>query len=480
MTVSVRVRIAPAPTGYLHVGTARAALYNWLFARKAGGRFILRIEDTDVVRSQHEMVEVILDSLHWLGLDWDEGPYFQSRRRELYTARARQLLAAGKAYRCFCRPDELEARRREPSGVQREWKYDRACLRLSKEEQEAREREGQRFAVRFLVPEGRTSFVDLIHGPLERENVEIEDFVLLKSAGTPTYQLACVADDADLAITHVIRGDDHVANTFKQLMLFQALDLTPPRFGHLPLILGADRAKLSKRKGAAAVTEFREAGFLPEAFVNFLALLGWAPPGGEQEFFTREELIGQFSLERVGKSGAVFDLRKLEWMNSHYLQTLDGESLFDAALPFLLEAGYFSEASATQEKPWIIRVLMLLRERAKTLHDFIDLGSYFFAPGDPEVDPALLRKYLGRPAVREGLGLLGDRLDDLADFGAAGIESALRDVAQQTGLKAADLIHPLRLAVTGREGGPSLFALLEVLGGKRVLRRLRGFCVRAP
>lgn len=341
---------------------------------------------------------------------------------------------------------------------------------MGEEEKADRERRGLRYGIRFLVPEGAISFDDLVYGRQSRENAEIEDFVLVKSDGMPSYQLACVADDLEMRISHVIRGDDHIANTFKQTLLYQALGIDPPKFAHLPLILGADRAKLSKRKGAVAVTDYRDRGFLPEAMVNFLVLLGWAP-GDDREFLTRKEMIELFSLERVNTSGAVFDVQKLEWMNYHYLQQLSDEELLDAVMPALIRSGYFSGPPTGEQKTWVTLVLSLLKGRAKVLTDFSDLGSYFFSDRI-DYNPVLLAKHFSRSEAREALKLLSDRFRTRPEFKRETIETDLREVAQERGLRAADLIHPLRVAVSGRETGPGLFEMLEVLGKEKVLERI--------
>ena len=330
--MSVRVRFAPSPTGYLHVGGARTALFNWLFARGRAGTFILRIEDTDVERSRVEMTAAILDGMKWLGLEWDEGPYYQSQRRDLHRSTVRELRDRGKAYPCFCDPAELQSRRHEAEKSGQTWRYDRTCLRLTAEEARTRSAAGETPCTRFQVPEGVTSWDNRVHGLTSFSNDTLEDFVLARSDGTPTYHLSVVSDDIDMGITDVIRGDDHISNTPKQILLYRALGKEPPAFAHLPLILGPDKKRLSKRHGAVAVTEYREAGFLPEALFNFLALLGWSP-GDDREYLPRQELVRLFSFEGVGKKGAVFDEQKLEWLNGQYINALPAGAIREAIRP---------------------------------------------------------------------------------------------------------------------------------------------------
>lgn len=463
----VRVRIAPAPTGFFHVGTARTALYNWLFARKNHGKFILRIEDTDVKRSTSEMVDVIIESLKWLGLDWDEGPIFQSERLAIYRKYAEELLDKGLVYPCYCTREELQARSREGT-----WGYDRRCLSLTEEEKLKFEREGRPKAFRFCVPEGKTSFFDEIHGWIEKDNSDIEDFVILKSDGTPTYNLACVVDDAQLGITHVIRGDDHIPNTPKQIMLYEALGLKPPKFAHLPLILGEDRSKFSKRHGCVAVTEYREQGYLSDALVNFLALLGWSP-GDDREIMSREELISAFSLQRVIKRGAIFDTKKLLWMNGEYINRLDSETLLKEVSVFLIKEHLLDRESLERKRSWVMSVLNLLKSRAKLLSDFPRMGDYFFTE-EYSVDEEGMSKYIDKSTIQRLL-LVKEKLVRLASFTKEDTEKAVRELAAELDIKAAMLIHPIRVAVTGKQAGPGLFEILEVLGKNRVVSRIERF-----
>jgi glutamyl-tRNA synthetase len=429
-----RVRFAPSPTGYLHVGGARTALFNWLFARRHGGTFILRIEDTDAQRSSWDMVAGIVEGLRWLGLDWDEGPdvggphapYFQSQRLEKYQARARALVAEGKAY------------------------HD----------------EG---AVRFKVPTGRTRFDDVVHGPIGFENEHIEDFVILRSDGQPTYHLSVVVDDVDMEITHVVRGDDHVSNTPKQVLLYEAFGKPVPGFAHVPLILGPDKKRLSKRHGATSVTEYHRLGYLPEAMVNFLALLGWAP-GGDREVLTREELISLFTLDDISGGSAVFNPEKLDWFNQQHIARLSGAALLARIEDRLRSAGLWRDSLKGSESSWIEQVLTLLKPRVKKLDQLVDELRPFLVD-DPEIDPAAAAKYLTsdvRPAVMS----FADELAGSAAFDAQSIETILRTAADRLGIKGAALIHATRVAVTGRAVSAGLFDVLALLGRERVVHRL--------
>ncbi|MBI5166870.1 MAG: glutamate--tRNA ligase, partial [candidate division NC10 bacterium] len=369
----VRVRFAPSPTGYLHVGGARTALYNWLFARHHKGTFILRIEDTDVERSTEEAAGAIVEGMTWLGLEWDEGPYRQAERLKLYQKYARELVEAGRAYYCYCTPEELEARRKTALAEGRSPKYDGRCRDL-------RERDKTRpHAIRLRLPQvGRTVVHDLIHGDVVFENAELDDFILLRSDGFPTYNFACVVDDSLMGITHVIRGDDHLSNTPRQVLLYQALGFSPPQFAHLPMILGPDRTRLSKRHGATSVQAYKEIGYLPEALVNYLARLGWSH--GDQEVFSREELIQYFSLEKVGKTPAVFDPAKLEWLNGHYLRSAEPARLADLLPSFWEEGGVGRGGElARRDKSWLQGVARLFQERAKTLSELAYSTRFLFA-----------------------------------------------------------------------------------------------------
>jgi len=472
-----RVRFAPSPTGYLHVGGARTALFNWLFARRLGGVLVLRIEDTDVERSSDEMVEGILDGLRWLGLDWDEGPkiggpygpYFQSARLDRYRAMAEQLVAEGHAYYCYCTPATLKAKRDAAELTGAAWKYDRVCCALTGDEIAAREREHAPRAIRFRVPQGITRFDDLVHGPIEFDGANIEDFVLLRSDGHPTYQLSVVSDDVEMKITHVVRGDDHISNTPKQILLYRAAGAEIPKFAHVPLILGADKKRLSKRHGATSVTEYSRQGYLPEAMFNFLALLGWSP-GDDREVLSRDELVAAFSLEGISGGNAVFNTEKLDWFNQQHLMRLAPGELGRRLQPWLDRAGLWNDAFLGDRHAWFFAVLELLKPRAKRLGDFAELGRFFFSDAI-EYEEAAVEKHLRAPGMDEHLLALDQALAKLEAFDAASTEAAVRETAEARGVKAATLIHAVRVVLTGKTVSPGLFEVLALIGRARVHSR---------
>ncbi len=466
----VRVRFAPSPTGYLHVGGARTALYNWLYARQKEGTFILRIEDTDVEKSSGEMAEAIIAGLTWLGIDWDEGPHYQSGNREKHQDAVDRLLERGAAYRCFCPKEVVDEEKKAAMEIGAPAVYPGACRDLPKELVDHRLDAGDPYTVRFRTPPGETTFTDEVYGSITTDNRLIGDFVLLRSDGSPTYNLAVVVDDSDMAITHVIRGEDHLSNTPKQILIYRALDLSPPTFAHLPLILGSDKQRLSKRHGAVSVGVYHEEGILPEALFNFLALLGWSP-GDDREIMTREEIIKSFSLERVIKKGAVFDPEKLEWMNSQYFSSAPPERLMELVTPLLKDAGFFDPSFLVDRKEWYGRVLVLLRDRAHRLHDFVVHGEPFFTD-DFEYDPDAVTKRWKSDSTVDFLIASRDTLNALDPFTAGTIEGAVRGLAEELGVSASKLIHPIRVAVTGRAVGPGLFELLEVLGKETTSTRI--------
>ena len=469
-TSQVRVRIAPSPTGFFHVGSARTALYNWLFARHHKGAFILRVEDTDIERSSPEMIKVILDGLSWLGLDWDEGPFFQSQRLSLYRRCAEKLLETDKAYYCYCNPEDLEKEKQEAYKQKKDWQYDRRCLNLSKAEQEAKEKAHTPKAVRFLVPDHAVSYSDLVHGTIEREAQNIEDFIILRADRTPTYNLACVIDDHEMGISHVIRAVDHITNTPKQILLYEALGLAKPEFAHLPLILGADKKKLSKRHGAVSVMNYRERGFMPEAVVNFLALLGWSP-GDDKEIMNITEIVDCFTLERINAANAVFDVTKLEWMNGQYIYALTDEQLLERIKPHIIAAGLITEEQITNRRDWVLSICHLMKPRLKVISDIVDGGGFFFTE-EYACDEKALRKHLNDAAI----SLVRDfvqTLKTIEPFSAAEIEQTLRTFVNAKHIKARELIHPLRVFITGREGGPGFFETFEVIGKETCINRLR-------
>ena len=474
----VRVRFAPSPTGYLHVGGARTALFNWLYARRHGGVFVLRIEDTDAERSSDEMVRAILTSLRWMGVDWDEGPevggphgpYTQTARFGRHSARADELVAAGHAYYCYCTTERLQAERAAAEARGGGWMYDRRCLTLPADEVANLQAAGVPRAIRVKVPPGETTFADLVHGPITVDHATIEDFVIVRSDGLPTYQLSVVCDDIDMAITHVVRGDDHISNTPKQILLYRAFGASIPEFAHVPLILGPDKKRLSKRHGATSVGEYEAQGILPEAFVNFLALLGWSP-GSDEEIFTRAQLVARFSLEAISGGNAVFNPEKLEWFSAQHLARLSPGELVARVRPELEAEGLWSEALAGDRREWFGRVLALLVPRARRLGDFAPQLQPFLG----EVtgyDPAAAAKHLSLPGLARHLTALSDAFAALEPFDEATTEAALRSTADAGGVKFGALVHATRLAVTGRAVSPGLFETLVLIGRPAVVQRL--------
>ena len=468
----IRVRFLPSTTGYLHVGGARTALFNWLFARHHGGRLLLRIEDTNLERSTPEMVEGIVRGMRWLGLDWDEGPYFQTERMELYRSAAQRLVAGGHAYYCFCAKEQLEQRRAAAQAAGRPPRYGGECRRIPREEAERRRAAGEACAVRFAVPQsGQTGFDDGVFGRVEFSNAELEDFVLLRSDGGPTYHLSVVADDIDMRISHVLRGADHLSNTPKQVLLYQALGAALPVFAHVPLILGPDKTRLSKRHGATSVIAYRDQGIVPEAFRNFLALLGWTPPDSSKEILRDAELISLFGLEGISRSNAVFDNAKLDWFNSEYIRAYPASALVPLIEEEWKKAGV---EPARRDREWLLATIDLLKPRARNLKDFATSFRAFFTD-DYETDPAAAAKYLQDGAVRELLAELGVRYAASPNgLTEATAEKLLRELAAEKNVKAGALINGARVALTGQAVAPSLFAVMVALGKDKTVARLRG------
>jgi glutamyl-tRNA synthetase len=463
-----RVRFAPSPTGYLHVGGARTALFNWLFARHFDGTLVLRIEDTDLERSTAEMVEGILQGLDWLGIHWGEGPYYQTKRVDLYKAAAARLIGSGAAYYCFCTKEELEARRQKAAAEGRPPKYEGTCRRIDRAEANRRKNAGEAAAVRFAVPgTGSAAFDDAVFGRVEFANTELEDFVLLRSDGSPTYHLSVVADDIDLRITHIIRGADHISNTPKQVLLYQALGAPMPVFAHVPLILGADKTRLSKRHGATSVMAYRDEGIVPEAFRNFLALLGWTPPEGSPEILGDQELIRLFGLDAISRSNAVFDRAKLDWFNTEYIRAYPAERL----LPLIEEEWKKAGVHVETDGVWLLSTIDVLKPRARSLKDFAGSFRAFFSD-DFEPDPSAVAKFLQDASVRKMLVELGKSYAALQEFGEQETERVLRDFAAEKNVKAGSLINGARVALTGQGVAPSLFAVMCALGKSRTVSRL--------
>jgi glutamyl-tRNA synthetase len=479
MTAPVRVRFAPSPTGRPQVGNIRTAMFDWLYARHTGGRFILRIEDTDVARTVPGALEAIMEGLRWLGLDWDEGPqvggdygpYFQSQRLDLYEAAAARLVAQGDAYYCYCSPERLEAMRREQVAHKRPPGYDRACRGLTPQDCARHEAEGIKPVVRFRVPdEGRTGFTDTIYGEVVFENSTIDDFVMLKSDGYPTYHLANVVDDHAMKISHVIRGEEWISSTPRHLLMYRALGYEPPQYIHTPLILGPDRAKLSKRHGAVSILEYRDQGYLPEAMFNFLVLIGWSLDD-KTEIMTRRQLVDSFSLERIGKTAAVFNIEKLDWMNGVYIRGLAVEDFTQRVLPFL-EKGLPEHVKRPLDLSYIRRIVPLVQERARKLTEVPTLTRFFFVE-NLEYEPTLLiAKNMTPESTLTALEASSPGLSRLSLFDEASLESLLRPLAGELGLKAGQLFSVLRTALTGEIATPPLFQTMVVLGKERCLKRI--------
>ena len=478
MNTSVRVRFAPSPTGFPHVGNIRTALFSWLFARHCGGSFIVRIEDTDVTRKVEGAVEAILDSLRWLGLDWDEGPevggkygpYFQSQRLHLYQQAARKMVEQGNAYYCYCSPQRLEEMRKEQVRRKQPPGYDRRCRNLSGEERTKKEAGGITPVVRFKTPpEGQTRFYDIIWGEVVFDNSTIDDFVMLKSDDYPTYHLANIVDDHLMEITHVSRAEEWISSTPRHILMYQAMGYEPPQYAHLPIILGSDRSKLSKRHGAVAITEFQEQGYLPEAMVNFLALLGWSLDD-RTEILSRQELISNFSLERVSRTAAIFNRDKLNWMNGIYIRQLTQEDFTQRVLPFL-DKGLPIEVKRPLSIEYIRQIMPLVQERAKTLAEVADLTQFFFI--EEHYDSSLLiGKNMSRESTIKALDVARQQVEKLEAFDAESLEALLRPLAVELGLKTGQLFGVLRTATTGRTAAPPLFQTMAVLGKEQCLKRI--------
>jgi glutamyl-tRNA synthetase len=468
---SVRVRFAPSPTGYLHVGGARTALFDWLFARKYNGVFILRIEDTDVERSSEEMTRGILDAMTWLGLKWDEGPYLQSAGFEQHREAVQKLLRSGNAYYCFCSPELLDSKRKEAAARKTDFKYDRSCLKLAPDEVKRRLESGERAAVRFRVPDGPVTFNDAVVGEVTVSSEMIEDFVLLRSNGQPTYHVSVVVDDIAMRITHVIRGADHISNTPKQILLYRALGALIPKFAHIPLILGPDKTRLSKRHGATSVMAYQEQGILPEAMRNFLALLGWSP-GNDQEMFDDDELMRAFSLEGISRANAVFNPDKLAWFNAQYIAKLPFEKLIRYLKPEYIKAGLWRDSLEKEESEWFRFLIDVYRPRAKVLQDFPKLSRIFLID-HVEYDQAAVEKFLKDDTVRGYLKTLSDRLAALPEFIHESLEAAVRTLAEELGIKPAILMNASRVALTGQAVAPGLFDVMMLLGRDKAVTRLR-------
>ena len=480
MTNSVRVRFAPSPTGLPHVGNIRTALFNWLFARYMGGKFILRIEDTDTARKVEGAVEAIMDGLRWLGLDWDEGPevggdykpYFQSERLEIYRQAAERLVAQGHAYYCYCSSERLKDMRAEQIKRKQPPGYDRLCRELSPQQRAEKEAKGVKAVVRFkTLLEGQTTYNDVIFGEVTFEHSTLDDFVLLKSDGYPTYHLANVVDDHAMEISHVIRAEEWISSTPRHLLLYQALGLEPPQFVHHPMILGSDRTKLSKRHGAISIIDYREQGYLPETMFNFLSLIGWSLDD-KTELMSRQELIENFSLQRIGKTGAIFNRDKLDWMNGVYIRGLSLEDFTERTLPFL-NSSLPAKVKHLLSTEYIKQILPLIQERAKTLVEVTELTEFFFV-SELDFDANLLiGNDMSQQSASQALEVTQQRLGESGTFDEASLEALLRPLASELGLKTGQFFGTLRTATTGRTAAPPLFQTMAVLGKERCLNRIK-------
>jgi len=454
---AVVTRFPPSPTGALHLGGARTALFNWLYARHTGGRFVLRIEDTDTARSTQESVDVIFDALRWLGIDWDDGPYFQSKRIEIYRSYIEKLLASGDAYYCTCSSERLEAMRTEAMARGGKPKYDGTCRDLGLSAVKGA-------VVRFRAPlTGTTVLKDVVKGSIVFQNAELDDFIIARSDGSPTYNFCVVIDDLTMGINTIIRGDDHVMNTPKQMLLYRALGCDLPTYAHVPMVLGEDRARLSKRHGARSVTAYREMGFLPEALINYLVRLGWSH--GDQEFFTRDELIEKFSLDHIGKSAGIFDPEKLLALNQEHMRAKPVKELAEKLVPFLQEKDITAEAGETLE-----RAVETLLPRTKTLEEMAEAGRFYFEEA-VQYEEKAVKKFF-KPEAAEPLKILREKLEKLESFDEASLESAFQEVMEETGIKLGKIAQPVRVALTGKTASPGIFEVVSIIGKIKVLQRL--------
>ncbi|MBI4238446.1 MAG: glutamate--tRNA ligase [Deltaproteobacteria bacterium] len=457
--MTVRVRFAPSPTGFLHIGGARTALYNWLYARRHGGTFILRIEDTDTQRSTQEYTQQILTAMRWLGLTWDEGPYHQTERMAIYHTHVEQLLQNGQAYRCYCTSEQLDAMRAQASAAGRKPTYDRTCRHHPLPADDPRP-----YCIRFAAPiEGTTTVHDLIRGTIPFDNRELDDLIILRSDGTPTYNFVVVVDDVTMQITHVIRGDDHLNNTPRQMLLYQAFGYPTPQFAHLPMILGGDKQRLSKRHGATSVDAYRDAGFLPEALLNYLARLGWSH--GDQEIFTLEEMVQHFAFEHVHKAAAVFDADKLTWVNAEHCKRHNNEQLVDLVTPFLQGLGL-----AVTDHAFAARAIASERERGKTLHELAAISAFYFRD-DVVWDEKAVAQWL-KPDGRALLQEVRNALAGVTDWTESVLKAALEPIQQQRACKFVAIAQPIRVALTGTTVSPGIFEVLAILGPARALQRI--------
>lgn len=475
----VRVRIAPSPTGFFHIGNAKTALVNWLYARKTGGRFILRLEDTDTERSEVRYSDIICESLRWLGIDWDEGPpfagdpergefgpYRQSQRADIHRREAARLVAEGKAYRCYCTKEELDAERERAHAEKRPPRYSGKCR--DRTDSEASARRGRPFSVRFKVPEGTTVIDDLVQGTVKVDNREIDDFIIVKPNGDPVFHLAVVVDDGLMKITHVIRGDDHLTNAFRHVLLFNALGYPLPKFAHLPMVLDEQGKKYSKRLHGANVLDWREDGYLPETLVNYLVLLGWTPAEEGREIFTPKELVEAFTLDRLGKSAAKFDFKKLAWLNGQHIRMKSPEQLRDLVQPVLHRAGFDTSSKSPE---WLTRMAAICQEKISTLNDIVPYTDFFFAEPAQYEEKAVAKQWK-KSGARETLERVRTMLSSVEPWTHDALRAVFEAQSSADGFGLGHYVHPTRLALTGKSVGPGLFELAELLGREEALRRI--------
>ncbi|MFH1753768.1 MAG: glutamate--tRNA ligase [Candidatus Omnitrophota bacterium] len=478
MNDNVRVRFAPSPTGHLHIGSARTALFNWLFARAKGGSFILRIEDTDLERSKEDYVAKILDDLRWLGLDWDEGPdkggdhgpYRQSERYDIYRELADKLLKEGKAYHCYCSDEELKARRAEALKAGRSPQYDKRCRGLSKEDADSLRERGVMPALRFRVPEKKLVVKDIVRGAVTFDTLSIEDFVIMKSSGTPTFHFAVVCDDASMKITHIIRGEDHLPNTPKHILLFEALGFEMPEFAHMSLTMAPTGDRLSKRSGSTSIEFYREEGYLPEALVNYLVLLGWST-GDDREIFSREEMVKEFKLERLSRSSEAFDPRKLDWMSGIYIRKTKEEALARLSIPYLAAAGFIKKDIDGNEFERLKNIIAAIKDHITKIKDVTRESAVFFNDKFT-IEDRDAKEALSKDSSKKVLELLLKKIEKADGIDEELLKNAVKEIGKETGLKGASLYHPIRVAMTGKLNGPELRLIIPLLSRESCIERL--------
>lgn len=478
-TSDIRVRIAPSPSGFLHIGTAKMALFNWLFARKHGGAFVLRLEDTDASRTEEQYVQAMCEGFHWLGIDWDEGPEFgdvphkgdhgpyrQSLRKDLYYKEAHRLVDEGKAYKCFCAPEDFEALKKKAEEEGRRESISCGCRGLSAGDVSAKN--DAPYAIRFMVPEGETVVEDIVQGDVKTNNKEYDDFVILRRSGDPVFHLAVVVDDGTMQISHIIRGDDHLTNAARHVMLFNALGYPLPQFAHLPMVLDERGKKYSKREHGANVLDWRADGYLPEALINYVALLGWTPEEENRELFTRSELVDAFTIKRLGKSAAKFDRKKLDWLNGQHLRMLPLDNFRDRILPVIESAGLDTSSKADA---WLTKMASIVQEKIPTLNAVVEQVDFFFVEPDEYEEKGVKKQFMKEGAL-DKLEAIRQVFTDVESFEHEALHTAFQTLAEQSGVGLGQFIHPTRLALTGKTVGPGLFELAELLGHQACLQRV--------